>query len=159
MLNDDQIARLWEHMLGAEVRTLYFADLTARYTRQKQVITGLAFFFSSGAAVTILSRAPTWLPTVLALLVAALTAYALATNLDRRIVTMAKLHATWSQLATLYDRLWFHVTDPDAERQLESLLDREGPPSELAAEAAPNDQRLLGRWQDHVLAMRHLQQA
>lgn len=157
MLTDDQIARVWEHLVAAEVRALYFADLTARYTRQKQVITGMSFFLSSGAAATIIGQAPAWVPLMLALGVAASTAYAVAVGLDRRIATVAKLYAAWSQIASLYDRLWNHTYDLDADAQLDALLQREHAPSELAVEAnAPNDQQLLGQWQDHVLTMRHV---
>ena len=55
MLTDDQIKRVWENMLAAEARSLYFGDLAARYTRRKRVITGASFFLSSGAAATLVS--------------------------------------------------------------------------------------------------------
>ena len=48
MLNDHQITSVWEHLLAAETRALYFGDLTSRYTAQKQWITGVSFFLSSG---------------------------------------------------------------------------------------------------------------
>ena len=39
MLTDDQINRVWQNMLAAEARSLYFGDLGSRYTRRKQWIT------------------------------------------------------------------------------------------------------------------------
>ena len=45
MLTEDQTNRLWNDILAAEVRSLYFADLGARYTRQKRLITGVSLFF------------------------------------------------------------------------------------------------------------------
>ncbi|MGH8335666.1 MAG: hypothetical protein ACRETL_02305, partial [Gammaproteobacteria bacterium] len=47
VLTDFQINRVWEHMLAAESRALYFGDLASRYTRRKQWITGVSFFFSA----------------------------------------------------------------------------------------------------------------
>jgi hypothetical protein len=57
-------------MLAAETRALYFSDLATGYASQKQWITGLSFFLSSGAAATIIGRAPAWLPVVLSVVTA-----------------------------------------------------------------------------------------
>jgi hypothetical protein len=97
VLNEFQRVRAWEGLLSAETRSLYFADLASRYTREKQWITGVSFFFSSGAAATIIAKAPAWVPVLLALTVAAATAYSIGVNLDRRISTMAKLHSALEQ--------------------------------------------------------------
>ena len=156
MSNEFQINRVWENMLAAEARALYFGDLASRYTRQKQWITGLSFFFSSGAAATLIGNAPAWVPIVLSLTVAGVTAYSMAVNLDRRIGTMAKLHSSWNQIAREYDRLWNHANDEDAEEQLDNIVQREKEPSELAATDAPNDQELLGKWEDHVFSLYQL---
>jgi len=159
MLNDYQITRVWEGMIAAETRALYFGDLTARHTRQKQWITGLSFFLSSGAAASIIAQFPAWIAASLALIVAAITAYAMAVNLDGRIATMSKLQASWSQIANLYDHLWNHTNDDDAESQLSKIIEREREPSELAATSAPNDEKLMARWETRVFAMRHLDPA
>jgi len=156
MLNDFQIARVWENMLAAETRALYFADLTARYTRRKQWITGGSFFLSSGAAATLIGKAPTWVPILLALVVAGANAYVMAINLDRKIGTLAKLFSAWAQIASDYERLWSHARTEEAEGEFERIIDKERQPSELAAQEAPNDQKLLAQWQQHVFAMYHL---
>jgi len=156
VLNEFQINRVWENMLAAETRSLDFGDLASRSARQKQWITGLSFFFSSGAAATIIAKSPQWIPLLLALMVAAATAYAMAVNLDRRIATMAKLHLAWSQIATDYDRLWNHAADDDAEECLEKIIEREKEPSELATTDAPNNQKLLEKWQNRVFSLYHL---
>jgi hypothetical protein len=156
MLNEYQTARVWEHMIAAETRALYFGDLTSRYTRRKQFITGLSFFLSSGAAATIIAETHPAVPAVLAILTAGATAYAIATNLDGRIRTMATLHSSWNQIAALYDRLWNHTADADAEEQLSVIMEREREPSELATTSAPNDEVLMAKWQDRVFAMYHL---
>jgi hypothetical protein len=155
-LTQDQISRVWENMLAAETRSLYFGDLTTRFTRQKQWITGLSFFLSSGAAATLISKAPDSVPLVLAVATAVITAYAMAVNLDGRIATMAKLHSSWNQIATDYDRLWNHAYDEDAESQLEAIFGRERDSSELAAADAPNKPKLLAQWQQRVFALHQL---
>lgn len=156
-LTEDQTSRVWENMLAAETRSLYFADLTTQYTRQKQWITGSSFFLSSGAAATLISKAPDWVPLILAIATAIITAYAMAVNLDGRIATMAKLHSAWNQIATDYDRLWNHLYDEDAEIQLEEIFGRERESSELAATDAPNKPKLLAQWQQRVFALHRLE--
>ncbi len=156
MLNEYQVSRVWESMLAAEARSLYFADLAASYTRRKQWITGLSFFLSSGAAATLIGKAPESVPILLAVVVAMVNAYSIAINLDRKIGTMVKLHSTWNNIRSQYERLWNHAYDEDAEAQLASIIQEEREPSGLAATEAPNDQKLLGKWQDHVLRMYHV---
>jgi hypothetical protein len=70
---------------------------------------------------------------------------------------MAKLHSAWSQIAGDYFRLWNHTGDEDAEDQLAGIMERERQPSELAITSAPNDTKLLSKWEDHVLRMYHLE--
>jgi len=156
MLSDHQIRRVWEHMLAAETRALYFGDLGATYTRRKQIISGLSFVGASGAAVTVISHAPAWVPMTLSLVTAVLTAYTIAVNLDGKIATMAKLFASWHTLARQYDELWNRVQADDAEAVFTKLVEREREPSELAVSAAPHDPPRLKKWQDHVFAMYHL---
>jgi hypothetical protein len=159
MLTDHQITNVWEHLLAAETRALYFGDLTSRYTTQKQWITGGSFFLSSGAAAAIIAKAPPAFPAILALLVAAATAYAMAVNLDGRIRILAQLQSSWSQIAARYDSLWSHLYDDAAEAELQALIDREREPSQLAALSAPYNEHLLRKWQDRVFAMHHLPSA
>lgn len=156
MLTEAQIKQVWENMLAAEARSLYFGDLASRYTTRKQWITGISFFLSSGAAATIIAKAPSWVPVAFSLIAAAAGAYSMAVNLDRKISTMAKLHSTWNQIETEYERLWSHTYSEDAEYQLDKIIQREEEPSELATTEAPNDQKLLEKWQDRVLALRGL---
>lgn len=156
MLTDNQIADAWDSRISAEVRSLYFGDLTSLYAKQKQWITFLSFFLSSGAAATLIGKAPTWVPTALALGVAAMTAYAVASNLDSKIRTMSKLHYGWNQIGADYARLWSHTYEEEAEAQLEDLRRRESELSELATTDAPNDPSRMSRWQDQVFKLHHL---
>ena len=156
MLTECQINRVWQNMLAAEARSRYFRDLASRYTGRKQWITGLAFFSSSGAAATVIGRAPQYVPVILALVVAGLTAYSMAVNLDGKIMIMLKLHSSWARIASDYDRLWNHAYDPDDESQFDRIVQSEREPSELATTDAPNDQTLLGKWQDRVFSLYRL---
>src|SRR5580704_5369002 len=156
MLTESQIEQVWERKVGAEVRSLYFGDFANRYSRRKQIITFVTFFLSSGAAATLVGKSPSWVPLVLSILVAILTAYSLAVGLERLVRTMARLHYSWNQIATDYDRLWNHAYDDDAENAFGDLLRRERDLSELATTEAPNDQKVLGEWQDRVLQQYHL---
>jgi hypothetical protein len=156
MLSDSQIDRVWENMIGAEVRSYYFADLAFRYTKHKQWITGTSFFLASGAAATIVAKTPSFVPLFLSLIVAAASAYSMALNLDNKISTMAKLHSRWKRITAEYERLWNHAYDADAEDRWDRIVQSEEEPSELATTAAPNDQRLVAKWQERVFALRGL---
>lgn len=158
MLTEFQRTRVWENILAAETRALYFGDLACRYSRRKQWITGVSFFLASGAAATIIGKAPSWVPAILAVIVAASTAYSMAVNLDRRALTMANLHSSWTQIRTEYECLWNHAYDEDAEEQFERILALEKDPSELAASDAPNNQKLLSKWQQRVFSLYHVAQ-
>jgi hypothetical protein len=159
VLTEDQIRSLWSNRLAAETRALYFSDLTALYARRKQVITGLSFFLSSGAAATLIGKSPVWVPIVLSLVTAGLNAYSVAVGLDRKMTTMVKLGSAWRQIATAYERLWNHAYEPDSEAEYDKIIELESAPSELASTDAPNDQKRLAHWQDHVFQMYHLSHA
>ena len=156
MLNEFQTKLVWENMLAAETRSLYFGDLATQYTRRKQWITGSAFFLSSGAAATIIGKSPEWVPVVLAVIVAVATAYSMAINLDGKLGTMAKLHASWNSIAVDYSRLWSHTYADDAEQELDQIVGRARESSELATTDAPNLPKLLDKWEGYVFAMHHL---
>jgi hypothetical protein len=156
MLSQDQINHVWDSLLAAETRALYFSDLASTYARQKQWITGLSFFLSSGAAATLIGKLPAVVPIVLSLVTAALTAYSIATGLDRKTSTMAKLASTWREIAAAYDRLWNHTYDIDAEKQLDEIIESERMPSDLAATDAPIDEKRLTRWQSRVFRLHRL---
>ena len=149
-MTESQINNVWERLISAEVRSLYFADLTGRYSRRKQWITGRSFFLSSAAAAALGAKAPTWAPLIMAALVAVLSAYSISAGLERKVQTMAKLHCSWLQLATDYDRLWNHFYDDDAERELARLVNGEKDLSRLPPTEIPNDPPRMAKWEDHV---------
>jgi hypothetical protein len=159
MLTEPQIADVWEGQISAEVRSLYFGDLASVYALRKQWITGLSFFLSSGAAATLIAKLPVWVPIALSTIVAVITAYAVAVNLDSKIRTMAKLHYAWNQIGNDYRRLWNHTYSEEAESELQDLERRQLELSELATTDAPNDPKRMLRWTDQVFKLRRLENA
>jgi hypothetical protein len=159
MLNEGQINTTWEEMLNAETRSLYFADLASRFNREKQAITFISFFLSSAAATTIGAKAPDWIPLTMAAIVAVLSAYSIAIGLDRKVATMVKLHCSWNKVASDYKHLWNHVHDDEAERLFEEIDQRTSDLSEMATTDAPNNQKLLDKWQQQIFRQYHLTNA
>lgn len=155
-LTQTQQERVWENMLAAETRSLYFGDLASRYSLQKQWITGVSFFLSSAAAATVVAKAPAVIPATTAMISALANAYSIAVGLDKRIQTMAKLHSSWNRIAAEYQNIWDHMDADDAEGRFLKVIDLEREPSEIATTSAPNDQKLLGKWQDVVLQLHHV---
>lgn len=159
MLSEQEVDDIWQSRLSAETYALYFGDFANRYTRQKQWITFISFFFSSSAAGAVLVKLPPAAPVLLSAVVAVATAYSVAMGLDSRIRTMAKLHYSWNQISEEYSRLW---SDPFSEGSAEAyrdILRRERELSELATTDAPNDQKRLGRWQEQVWKLHRLTSA
>jgi hypothetical protein len=84
------------------------------------------------------------------------TAYVLAVNLDRLIIPMVSLHASWEQIKADYERLWNHTYANDAEDQLDRIIAHEKSPSELATTDAPDNPKLLNYWQQRVFQLYQL---
>ena len=141
---------IWERKVEAEIRSLYFAALTARFTRSKQIITGLSFLLSTAAAATVVGKFPWYVPVALSAVVSLATAYSMATGLDRRISTLAKLHAEWNTLSDEYDRLWGRWYEEETEDAYGALIKRGRDASLLATTEAPYDEKLMDQWSEHV---------
>lgn len=149
-LTEEQANRVWEDALAAEIRSLYFAELDARFTRHNQVITGISFFLASGAAATIETKLPSWVPVLLAAVMAIMMAYSIAVGLDRKSAAMAKLHYIWSQLETGYRHLWNHWYEDNADDVLRDLQVRDREASQLAITEAPYNEKLILKWESFV---------
>jgi hypothetical protein len=158
MLTEDQANRVWEKMFEAEVRSLYFADLAAYYTRNKQIITGLSFLLSSGAAATVAARTSFWFPLVTSAISAALSGYSIAVGLDRKAAAMARLHSSWNALQAGYERLWYHWSEDDAEGKFDALQKRARDASETGSVEAPYDAPRIEKW-THCVSERYEQRA
>ena len=80
----------------------------------------------------------------------------MARNLDGAIRTMAKLHYSWSQIASEYESLWNATYAEGAEQIYNRLVARERDLSELASTDAPNNEKRLGYWMDQVLKQHYV---
>jgi hypothetical protein len=88
--------RVWDGLLGAEIRSSYFAELCGQYHRKQKYLTWALLVFSSGALGTLirdwLPIYLSWLPAVLALGAVGLSLWSLLAkrqafsvqNVDRR---------------------------------------------------------------------------
>jgi hypothetical protein len=146
MLTAAEANKVWELMYGAEVRAMYFADLAVTYTGRKQLITGLSFFLSSGAAATVVARMPSWVPLVASTVAALCGAYSMAVGLDRKATAMANLQSQWSQIASDLEHLWHHWYEDDAEDRLSAILKRSREASQTGSTEAPNDEARMAKW-------------
>jgi hypothetical protein len=151
VLTENERTLVWTKAYEADVRSLYFGDQAVRYTKHKQIITGVSFFLSSGAAAALIASAPKFIPTILAVIVAVLTAYSMAVGLDRRIGTVCKLHSEWNHLGTEYESLWDHWYDDRAQENLTGLLKRGRDASQIAIEM-PYDAEAMEKWEMIVSA-------
>ena len=146
MLTSTETDKVWQEMYAAEVCAMYFGDLTVTYSKRKQFLTGVSFFLSSGAAASVIGKAPAWVPVVTASISALATAYSIAVGLDRKATTMAKLQIQWSQIASDLERLWNHWYDDDAEATLLEIQRRMREASQLGSMEAPNDEKRMDKW-------------
>jgi hypothetical protein len=146
-----QTNHVWEEKVQAEVRSLYFAELASSFTWRKQLISGATFFFSSGAAATVIAKLPLWVPTVLAVCSAIAAAYSMAIELDKRITTLAELHCQWNQLSMDYDSLWNRWYEDNAEEILQLLSRRANEASGLGVKM-PFNEKIVDKWMERVYA-------
>lgn len=150
VLTPDQTLAVWNKMHEAKVRSYYFADLASRYSKRKQRITGLSFVFSSSAVATVFTELGPWTPAALGFLVALLTGYSVAVNLDQRVSLFARLHMSWEHLSNEYERLRQHSDEAEAARTYEQLLRRAEELSGEASMEAPYKPKLMERWEEFV---------
>jgi hypothetical protein len=151
LLTENERSLVWRNGIEAEVRSLYFGEQAVRYTSHKQIITGVSFFLSSGAAATLIASFPKWIPTSLAVIVAVLSAYSMAVGLDKRVGTICKLHSEWNHLNTEYESLWDHWYEEEAQATLKELLKRGRDASHMALEM-PYDPEAIEKWEKIVYA-------
>jgi hypothetical protein len=156
MLSEAQIERVWQGMLGAEIRANYFAELTERYNRRQRWATWGTLFMSSGALATILIQLPSgwaWVRVVFAAIATALSLYSVVRQNNKLAVDAADLYARWNKLSCEYEKLWEDVTVDDAANILHAFTDHGRELSE-SARSFPNDGQAMLKWENHVLAHR-----
>src|ERR1700722_17770856 len=131
MLSDAQIERVWQGMLGAEIRANYFAELTERYNRRQRLATWGTLFMSSGALATILIQLPSewaWVRAAFAAIATALSLYSVVRQKNK--------------LSCEYEKLWEDVSVDNAIHILDTLTDH-GVELSKSATSFPNDERAM----------------
>ena len=154
MLSVEQQRRVWEGWLSAEIRANYFADLSSGYHRYQRWATWLTLFLSSGAAAAVLYSSNAswlfWVRVVLTLLTTGVSLYSLVAQNQKMAIDSAGIHAGWNKLAREFERLWEDMYAPTALARLNALEDQAAELSQRAT-AFPYRERLMVRWQDHVV--------
>lgn len=156
MLSEAQIERVWQGMLGAEIRANYFAELTERYNRRQRLATWGTLFMSSGALATILVQLPqgwAWIRAGLAALAAALSLYSVVRQNNKLSFDAAELYSRWNKLSSAYETLWEDVTVEDGAEILNALR-AQGHELSKSGTVFPNDEKAMLRWENHVIAHR-----
>jgi hypothetical protein len=151
VLTENEKSLAWANAYEADVRSLYFGEQSGLSTKYKQYISGISLLLSSGAVVTLLASTPKLVPTILAVIVAVLSAYSLTVGLDKRISTLCKLHSEWNYLHSEYRSLWDHWYEDGAQENLRELLRRGRDASQNAAELT-HDEEAMDKWEKIVQA-------
>lgn len=152
MLSDAQITRVWESMLGAEIRAKYFAELSARYVRNQKLGTWFTILFASSNVAALLATIPqneAWIRLALAVCATGTSVYlALAGNIQKAF-DCANLHEAWSRLHQGYRAIWEAIDADDALAVLNDLDTRQTGISKSSI-SLPRDKNAMKKWQTHT---------
>ncbi len=153
MLSEAQIKRVWEGMLGAEIRASYFAELVERANKEQRLLTWATLLMSSGAvgaALVQLSPDYSFLRIVLPVGAGGASLFSLARANPKRAIDAADLHMRWSRLALEYEKLWENVYADDAASKLDTLSGQAIEVSK-ASTSFPNEPGRMRKWEHHVI--------
>jgi hypothetical protein len=153
MLSQFQQTEVWENWLASEMRANYFADLCGRFQWRHNLLTWLTLLFSSGAALSFLTRVPDWGKASFAMVAACVSFYALVQQNLRKISESSDLSFRWNSLAIQYSELWSNVYTEDSAERLRMLLQK-GAEISKSGQSLPNDQKVMLKWEEHVLRHR-----
>lgn len=154
MLNEAQQSILWESWLEAQVRSVYFAELSGNYRARQRYYTIASLLLSSGAFLSLFSisvnpQMAILLGKILAFLSAAIGIVSLVSRNEGTADLCADLHRRWNMLAVDYGRLWANVYADDAKEKLDELEKRE---IEISQASLPQQtvKRAMKRAKQHV---------
>jgi hypothetical protein len=156
MLSEAQQKRVWEGMLGAEIRANYFADLSGRLQVRQKRATWATLVLSSSAATSVLASIPvglSWIRAVLTVATVGMSAYSIAMQNQKFAVDAAELHARWNRLAKEYEHIWENVYAQDAMERLDSLDNQASEISKVGTAFGYHKRNML-KWERHVIAHR-----
>jgi len=157
MLSESQQRRVWEGMLGGEIRACYFADLSGRLNSRQRWAIWAVLIFSSGATAAVLASLPPdwlWLRFVLPLLAAAVSLYSVVMQNQKFAVDASDLHARWNRLAKDYEAIWENIYADDAIDRLKELDERATELSKVGAASFRYNKRAMLKWENHVVEHR-----
>ena len=152
MLSDVQITRVWEGMLGAEIRAKYFAEMSSRYVRYQKWGTWITLLFASSNAVALLATIPqqmVWVRLALAVCVTGTSIYlAIAGNIQKAF-DCSNLYEGWSKLHQSYRTIWEDTGSVNAAALLNDL-DARAVGISRSSTSLPYDKKAMGKWQTHT---------
>ncbi|MBI3770600.1 MAG: hypothetical protein HY271_19190 [Deltaproteobacteria bacterium] len=154
MLSQAQIQRVWEGMLLAEMRALYFADLATQYNARQRHATWTTLVASSAAFASIIAHVPPeygWIRVAATFFTAVLSGYSLAMQVQRRAVEASDLHYRWNQVGREYSAIWENVEASDAFERLQKADTAVAELSKVSLQL-PYRKSLMEKWQRHVEA-------
>jgi hypothetical protein len=152
MLSDAQSTRVWQGMLGAEIRAKYFAELSGRYLERQKWGTWFTLLFASSNAIALLTAMPqtiTWIRLLLAVCATGTSIYLALAGNAKKAFDCSTLHERWSRLHQGYRSIWEDTESPDAPALLKELDSREIEVSNSAT-SLPYDKKSMGKWQTHT---------
>lgn len=153
-LSEPQQRDVWENWLASEIRSDYFAERSARYLRQQNMLTWSTLLLSSGAVAT-LAASFHGVALAFSVLTAALSLLSLVRQNQRLSMECSDLSFRWDRLSSEYKSLWHGMYSQDAPEKFKVLDERV---SELSksSHTMPVDAKAMLKWQNHVERQRGL---
>ena len=150
MLSEAQQKRVWEGMLGAEIRADYFAELAGNFLWRQRAATWTTLFLASGSVATLLANqaAPEW-RLAFAIATTAVILCSVVMQNQKLAVDASDLHARWNRLSSEYERVWENVYAEDAISTLDALTDLSMELSK-SGRIFPNYPEKMLKWQNYV---------
>ena len=154
MLTEAQRAAAWEEWLSSEMRASYFAELCGSYNARQRWSNFATLILTSGAAAGIVAaRMPTWVPAVMTLGAATISAYLLVSQNIKQAMECADLAFRWNKLASQYRDIWNDTEADDASTKL-ARADEASAEASKAGAAFSYSKRRMSKWYDLVVANR-----
>lgn len=155
-LTEHQQKRLWDDLVLAEARTLYFGELATQYHNTQRWLTCGLLVASSAAVAGLLPWLPTWFAPVFSLVTAAVGIYSTVSNYQKKGLDASEISARWSRKAKAYERLWEDMYRDDVLQRLNEIEDSDPELPRAGQALGPYEKDRMVRWQDHVERMRHV---
>lgn len=145
-LDQQQIHRLWDSMIGAYVRADYFAHLANWYGRVEQgsrVLSGMFCFIA--AFLVFREQQLADVAGLLAVVAGMVTMFELFLMLGDKRAEAVELHSSWNRLGIEYEALWSDSYRNDADQTLVELEERSAELSKKALRIPFSERRMTRR--------------